>query len=65
MRLQINGDEHDLDVVTLKDVVNHFGLQEGLVVTEVDGAIIDRSNWKDMNVQDGMEIELVHFVGGG
>ena len=65
MRLQINGDEHDLDVVTLKDVVNYFGLQEGLVVTEVDGAIINRSNWKDINVQDGMEIELVHFVGGG
>ncbi|QHA92562.1 sulfur carrier protein ThiS [Bacillus sp. N1-1] len=65
MRLQINGDKHDLDVVTLKDVVNHFGLQEGLVVTEVDGTIIDRSNWNDINVQDGMEIELVHFVGGG
>jgi sulfur carrier protein len=65
VRLQINGDEHDLDVVTLKDVVNHFGLQEGLVVTEVDGTIIDRSNWNDINVQDGMEIELVHFVGGG
>jgi sulfur carrier protein len=65
VRLQINGDKHDLDVVTLKDVVNHFGLQEGLVVTEVDGTIIDRSNWNDINVQDGMEIELVHFVGGG
>lgn len=65
MRLQINGDEHDLDVITLKDVVKHFGLQEGLVVTEVDGTIIDRSNWKDINVQDGMKIELVHFVGGG
>ncbi len=65
MRLQINGDEHDLDVITLKDVVTHFGLQEVLVVTEVDGTIIDRLNWKDINVQDGMKIELVHFVGGG
>ncbi|MCA0171071.1 sulfur carrier protein ThiS [Bacillus sp. RAR_GA_16] len=65
MRLQINGEQHDLDVVTLKDVVNHFGLQEGLVVTEVDEVIIDRSDWKDTKVQDGMNIELVHFVGGG
>lgn len=65
MRLHINGNEHNLDVVTLKDVVNHFGLQEGLVVTEVDGTIVDRSNWNDINVQDDMEIELVHFVGGG
>lgn len=65
MRLQINGEQHDLDVVTLKDVVNHFGLQEGLVVTEVDEVIIDRSDWKDTKVQNGMNIELVHFVGGG
>ncbi|MFP3359750.1 sulfur carrier protein ThiS [Planococcus sp. SIMBA_143] len=36
-----------------------------MVVTEIDGTIIDRSNWKDINVQDGMKIELVHFVGGG
>lgn len=65
MRLRINGDLHDLEVSTLKDIVKHFGLQEGLVVTEVDGAIIDRANWSDTNVQEGMEIELVHFVGGG
>ncbi|WP_226656942.1 sulfur carrier protein ThiS [Pseudalkalibacillus hwajinpoensis] len=65
MRLQINGEEHDLNVVTLKDVVKHFGLQEGLVVTEVDEVIIDRSDWNDMKVHDGMNIELVHFVGGG
>ena len=65
MRLQINGEEHDLNVVTLKDVVKHFGLQEGLVVTEVDEVIIDRSDWNDTKVHDGMNIELVHFVGGG
>ncbi|WP_273850754.1 sulfur carrier protein ThiS [Guptibacillus spartinae] len=65
MRLQINGEEHELDVVTLKDVVKHFSLQEGLVVTEVDGIIVDRLHWIDTNVHDGMRIELVHFVGGG
>ena len=65
MRLQINGEEQNLDVVTLKDVVSHFGLHEGLVVTEVDEVIIDRSDWKDTKVHDGMKVELVHFVGGG
>ncbi len=65
MELRINGESHVLDVTTLKEVVAHFELQEGLVVTEVDGRIVDRSNWSDVKVNEGMTIELVHFVGGG
>ncbi|MBN8208268.1 sulfur carrier protein ThiS [Bacillus sp. NTK071] len=65
MKLLINGETYHLDVLTLKDVVMYFGLQEGLVVTEIDGTIIDRSKWMDIKVEDGMKIELVHFVGGG
>ncbi|MFK3958460.1 sulfur carrier protein ThiS [Guptibacillus hwajinpoensis] len=65
MTLLVNGEQHDLEVATLKEVVTHFGLQEGLVVTEVNGTIIDRSEWSDIEVKEGMKIELVHFVGGG
>ncbi|WLR60513.1 sulfur carrier protein ThiS [Guptibacillus hwajinpoensis] len=65
MTLLVNGEQHDLEVTTLKEVVTHFGLQEGLVVTEVNGTIIDRSEWIDTEVKEGMKIELVHFVGGG
>jgi sulfur carrier protein len=54
-----------LSVQTLEDVVEHFGLQEGFVVTEVDGEIIDRKNWNSKSLVEGMQIELVHFVGGG
>ncbi|TKD70111.1 sulfur carrier protein ThiS [Pseudalkalibacillus hwajinpoensis] len=65
MNLLINGETYHLDVTTLKEVVTYFGLQEGLVVTEIDGKIIDRSKWLNTKVEDGMTIELVHFVGGG
>lgn len=65
MNLLINGETYLLDVTTLKEVVTYFGLQEGLVVTEIDGKIIDRSKWLNTKVEDGMTIELVHFVGGG
>ncbi|KMM37835.1 sulfur carrier protein ThiS [Guptibacillus hwajinpoensis] len=65
MNLLINGEPYHLEVTTLKEVVSSFGLQEGLVVTEIDGTIIDRSKWANTNVEEGMKIELVHFVGGG
>jgi sulfur carrier protein len=65
MKLIINGEEKQLSVQTLEDVVEHFGLQEGFVVTEVDGEIIDRKNWNSKSLVEGMQIELVHFVGGG
>ena len=65
MELIVNGESVQLEVKTLEDVVNHYELQKGLVVTEVDGKIIDRSDWSKTEVISGMKIELVHFVGGG
>lgn len=65
MELIINGEKVQLEVKTLEDVVIHYDLQKGLVVTEVDGNIIDRSEWEKTEVEPGMKIELVHFVGGG
>lgn len=65
MNLVINGEQKQLDAKTLEDVVKHFGLESELVVTEVDGEIIDRDHWSETEVKDGMNIELVHFVGGG
>ncbi len=65
MRLLINGEEHRLNVETLEDVVAHFELDSHLVVTEVDGEIIDRSEWAKTTLEEMMKIELVQFVGGG
>ncbi|ADC50857.1 hypothetical protein BpOF4_14030 [Alkalihalophilus pseudofirmus OF4] len=65
MELIINGEKENVQAVTLLDVVTHYQLEKHLVVTEVDGEIIDRDNWPVTKVEEGMKIELVHFVGGG
>ena len=65
MKLKINGEEKELEVKTLAEVVEEFNLQKGLVVTEVNGEVIDREKWEATKVEDGMNIEIVHFVGGG
>ncbi|MFC0558115.1 sulfur carrier protein ThiS [Halalkalibacter alkalisediminis] len=65
MRLFINGEAHEIVVANLAEVVTHFGLEPHLVITEVDGIIVERSSWEETQLSDGMKIELVQFVGGG
>ncbi|MFC5713367.1 sulfur carrier protein ThiS [Thalassorhabdus alkalitolerans] len=65
MIIEVNGEKKDLQVQTLIEVVEHFDLQDKMIVTEVEGKIIDRDQWDVTEVQPGMKIELVHFVGGG
>ncbi|ERN54831.1 sulfur carrier protein ThiS [Alkalihalophilus marmarensis] len=65
MELIINGEKETIQADTLLDVVTHYQLEQHLVVTEVNGEIIDRDSWAETKVEEGMKIELVHFVGGG
>ncbi|HHY22054.1 MAG TPA: sulfur carrier protein ThiS [Bacilli bacterium] len=63
--LKINGEEKTIDARTVSDVVAHYGLEKNLVVVELDGQIIERNDWEATAIENGMTIELVHFVGGG
>lgn len=65
MNLFINGEKKELQLDTLAEVIVHFKLNEDLVVTEVDGVIINREERHNTKLQDGMNIEIVQFVGGG
>jgi sulfur carrier protein len=65
MQLKINGETREVAAQTLFELIHQFGLNERLVVAEVDGEIIDRSEWEETRLTEGMCIELVQFVGGG
>lgn len=66
MKLTVNGEEQQFsDLKNVADLVSHYKLEDKLVVVEVDGLVIDRNDWQQTQLQEGMSIELVHFVGGG
>lgn len=65
MIVVINGEETELELETLTDVVKHFKLEENLVVTEVDGSIVEIEKRAQTRLSEGMKIEIVQFVGGG
>lgn len=65
LELIINGKTVDLHAVRINDIIVHYGLEQKVVVVEADGRIIEKEQWTNTELQPGMKIELVHFVGGG
>ena len=65
MSIDVNGQSISFEGQTLEDLVIQYKLEPELIVTEVDGEIISREERAAKQLQDGMKIELVHFVGGG
>jgi len=65
MNLIINSEVKELNLETIKDVVEYYQLTESLVVTEVDGTIINQEDRASTKLKAGMKIEIVQFVGGG
>lgn len=65
MSIDVNGQSISFEGQTLEDLVIQYKLEPELIVTEVDGEIISREERAVKQLQDGMKIELVHFVGGG
>jgi thiamine biosynthesis protein ThiS len=62
----INGDDREIPGgLTVRGLLAHLGLQEGLVVVEWNREIVRRDRYDDVTVAAGDSIELVHFVGGG
>lgn len=64
--VRLNGEERELSRgMTVREVLESFDLNPELVVVERNREILDRSRYPDVEVEEGDELELVHFVGGG
>ncbi|WP_077324814.1 sulfur carrier protein ThiS [Virgibacillus siamensis] len=67
MKLVINGNDIQLDesVFTITDVMDHYHIDNKVVIVEHNGEIIDQSIYSKRTLADGDKIEFVQFVGGG
>ena len=67
--LKINGTEKSFakgDLPgTLMELLAHMKINHATVVAEIDGKIVNRSDFADTPLSDGQSVELVRFVGGG
>ncbi|WP_096155290.1 MULTISPECIES: sulfur carrier protein ThiS [Bacillus] len=66
-KLSINGEIMELpsEVTTVKQLLAHFKLDQKVVIVEKNKEILQKDSHEMEHVNDGDQIELVHFVGGG
>ncbi len=62
----VNGDHKRVrDGITLAELTAQIGLTPEKVAVERNLEVVPRSTLADVKVEDGDELEIVHFVGGG
>ncbi|MBK5265492.1 MAG: sulfur carrier protein ThiS [Alphaproteobacteria bacterium] len=64
--IRINGEHRRVRAgLTLADLANELGLAPEKVAVERNLEVVPRSTLAQVRVEDGDELEIVHFVGGG
>lgn len=66
IQIRLNGDDHKFaGGGTIADLVRSLDLDPAKVAVERNREIVTRSTLEDVMVEQGDELEIVHFVGGG
>ncbi len=66
VRLTVNGDPMDLENgMTAAALLDQLKLNPGLVVVELNLNILKRDDLAKAALNEGDQVEIVHFVGGG
>ena len=64
--IHLNGDLRQVTVgINLADVLHELGLDPRKVAVERNLEIVPRGTFGQVRVEEGDQLEIVHFVGGG
>jgi thiamine biosynthesis protein ThiS len=65
MTLTINGEARTASAENLTALVDELRMKPDRVAIELNRQIIPRDQWPQTKLNDGDQLEIVHFVGGG
>jgi thiamine biosynthesis protein ThiS len=66
MKLTVNGKPVELPAgSTVTALLSHLAIEPAKVAIERNQDVIPRRTWAEAQLQDGDQIEIVTFVGGG
>lgn len=66
LHIQLNGESRSFDgPLSLYELIEKLGLKPSKVAVERNMEIVPRSTLADVQLTDGDNLEIVHFVGGG
>ena len=66
MKISLNGDPHEIaGPLTLTALLEQLKIDPRRVAVEHNLTVVKRANYDRTQIQDGDQIEIVNFVGGG
>ena len=66
IQIQLNGDPCPLPLpITVQALLGVLSLDPRAVAVEVNKVVVRRTSYEDRVINDGDEVEIVAFVGGG
>ena len=66
LAIRLNGEHRRVPGgLSIAEMLNSLGIDPGRVAVERNLEIVPRSTLGEVRVEDGDELEIVHFVGGG
>jgi len=66
MNIKLNGDEKEVpDNITVFGLLEILGIQHQRVAVELNEAIVKKDTYGATMINDGDELEVVSFMGGG
>lgn len=66
IHVTINGDKIQLDnTLGLIDLLDQLKIESDKVAVEHNREIVPKSTFDKVSVNDGDQLEIVHFIGGG
>ena len=66
MTIRLNGDPHDLaGPLTVSELLSRLDIDPRRVAVEVNLVVVKRASFDTTMIQEGDEVEIVNFVGGG
>ena len=66
IRVKLNGKDREIQPgLSIHRLVESLDLNPQLIVVELNREILARERLEEIEVSEGDQVELVHFVGGG
>ena len=66
IHVRLNGKNREIGLgLSVKELIKSLDLNPQLIVVELNREIISKDSLSEIQVLDGDQLELVHFVGGG
>ncbi|MDX8389739.1 MAG: sulfur carrier protein ThiS [Mariprofundaceae bacterium] len=65
MNILLNGRAHTTAALTIADLIVELALETRMIAIECNLEVIAKSRYRERNIQENDQIEIVHMIGGG